>query len=78
MTRIEVTIDRLVLHGLSEEVGRDVGSLVRVRLAELAAGGAVEASEPVSTAPPSESRRIADEVARNVWGTIARERRAEG
>jgi hypothetical protein len=71
MTDITVKVDRLVFHGLSAEMGREVGDLVRARLDSLASG-----ADDVRPGPRSEPHRIADEVARSLWGRIATEREA--
>lgn len=75
MTHLEVSIDHLVLHGVSPEVGREVGVLVRQRLASLASGADDVRRGPGSEFP-SESARIADEVAQRLWARISVEREA--
>lgn len=71
MTAVHVTIDQLVVHGLSAEMGREVGALVRQRLAALAAG-----HDESRRTPRSEPQRIADVVARDVWARVVAEREA--
>lgn len=74
MTTIRVDIDRLILHGpaegLSPEVSRDLGGLVTARLQELAAGGRMDEHREALT----ETQRIADRVAGEVWRSVVQHR----
>lgn len=74
MTAIRVSIDRLILHGppqgLSPEISRDLGLLVAARLEELVAGP----DRGESRAHLSESHRIADQVAGEVWRAVEEQR----
>jgi hypothetical protein len=66
MTRYEIHIDELVLHGVPPELARDLGPLVEARLAELAGG-----ADPEGPAHPARTPAdLAGHIAQTVWQRI--------
>ncbi len=65
MTRYDIRIDELVLHGVPPEIAEGIGPLVEARLAELAAGADARPTGPVRTGSD-----LADRVAHTVWQQI--------
>jgi hypothetical protein len=78
MTRYEIRIEELVLHGVPRRIAAGIGPLVQQRLAALGAeaptGAPAAGTGPAGTAPAGGPVRdgadLADRIARAVWQQI--------
>lgn len=65
MTRYEIRIEELVLHGVPRELAAGIGPAVQDRLAALAARAGTPAAGPVR-----DGADLADRIAQAVWQQI--------